>query len=318
MFSSHSSPSSLYLWHPWQCTREVLSLRWRAALLCETTVVVKSPGRCYHRCGRVTLQKKVTRARAREKGYHLKFYLHFISPLLPHYWCRVGATLPNLSRPPLWSSHPGRCSHRAGRVTWQGLMRGTLLDHRCGRVAKLALERRRGSVALPSGTDPRTGQRAPTAVNTFPSLLSNLGNVIKMGRAIARLCILDRHSQTQEAMQCSRSVLDTIAPILGVSWTLEAGSEPLRGHLLASVLTAPALQRQCTCSSLLFFLLTSVCSSAPIRSCSHWYAGVDIARLGYMWTTSSTRVGVDGVFVRFPVALQTVAVSRSVPGSRSR
>ena len=97
-----------------------------------------------HRCGRVTLQGKVIWARAREKGYHLKFYLHFISLLTPHYWCRVAALLSqNLSRPPLWSKSPVRCSHRAGRVTWQGLMRGTPLDHRCGRVAKLALERRR-------------------------------------------------------------------------------------------------------------------------------------------------------------------------------
>ena len=78
----------------------------RAALLCETTVVVKSPGRCSHRCGRVTLQGKDIWARAREKGYQLKFYLHFVSPLLPPLLVQSsGATLPNLSRPQLWSSH---------------------------------------------------------------------------------------------------------------------------------------------------------------------------------------------------------------------
>ena len=58
-----------------------------------------------------------------------------------------------------------------------------------------------------------------------PSLLSNLGNVIKMGRAVVRPSTLDRHSETQEAMPCSRSVLDAIAPILGVS----------RTHVLTSV-----------------------------------------------------------------------------------
>ena len=105
--------------------------------------MVKSPGRCSHRCGRVTLHGKVIWARAREKGYHLKFYLHFISPLLPHHWCRVAALLSKPLETTVVVESPGRCSHRAGRVTWQGLMRGTPLDHRCGRVAKPALERRR-------------------------------------------------------------------------------------------------------------------------------------------------------------------------------
>ena len=90
----------------------------RAALLCETTVAVKSPGRCSHRRGRVTLQG------AREKGYHLKFYLHFISPLLPHYWCRVAALLSQTSR-----------DHRCGLHYWckvAALLSQTSRDHRCG------------------------------------------------------------------------------------------------------------------------------------------------------------------------------------------
>ena len=53
---------------------------------------------------------------------------------------------------------PGRCSHRAGRVTWQGLMRGTPLDHRCGRVAKLALERRRVQWHCPRAPTPEPGK----------------------------------------------------------------------------------------------------------------------------------------------------------------
>ena len=109
--------------------------------------MVQSPGRCSHRCGRVTLQGKVIWARAREKGYHLKFYLHFISPLVPHYWCRVAALLYQTSR-----------DHRCGRVTWQGLTRGTPLDHRCGRVAKLALERRRVQWHCPRAPTPEPGK----------------------------------------------------------------------------------------------------------------------------------------------------------------
>ena len=52
----------------------------------------------------------------------------------------------------------GRCSHRAGRVTWQGLIRGTPLDHRCGRVAKLALERRRVQWHCPRAPTPEPGK----------------------------------------------------------------------------------------------------------------------------------------------------------------
>ena len=109
--------------------------------------MVKSPGRCSHCCGRVTLQGQVTWARAREKGYHLTFYLHFISPLTPHYWCRVAALLSQTSR-----------DHSCGRVTRQVLMRGKPLDHRCGRVAKLALERRRVQQRCPRAPTPEPGE----------------------------------------------------------------------------------------------------------------------------------------------------------------
>ena len=122
----------------------------------------KSPGRCSHRCGRVTLQGKVIWARAREKGYHLKFYLNFISPLLPHYWCRVAALLSQTSR-----------DHRCGRVTWQ-VLPACWSSHLAGAHERNAFgpplwsscqagtRKAEGSVALPAGTDPRTGQRAPT------------------------------------------------------------------------------------------------------------------------------------------------------------
>ena len=125
--------------------------------------MVQSPGRCSHRCGRVTLQGKVIWARAREKGYHLKFYLHFISPLLPHYWCRVAALLSQTSRdqrcgrvtwqvlPPCWSSRLAGAHERNafGPPLWSSCQAGT--------------RKAEGSVALPLGADPGTEQRrAPT------------------------------------------------------------------------------------------------------------------------------------------------------------
>ena len=75
---------------------------------------------------------------------------------------KSSAPLPNLSK------------DQAGRVAWQVLTRGTPLNHSCGRVAKLALEKRRrvqqrcprgfSSAALghrpqnrAKGADPRTG-----------------------------------------------------------------------------------------------------------------------------------------------------------------
>ena len=54
---------------------------------------------------------------------------------------KSSAHLPNLSK------------DQAGRVAWQVLTRGTPLNHSCGRVAKLALERRRVQQRCP---------RAPT------------------------------------------------------------------------------------------------------------------------------------------------------------
>ena len=72
------------------------------------------------------------------------------------------------------SAHlPNLSEDQAGRVAWQGLMRGTPLDHSCGRVARRALERRRVQQRCPrgfsgtalgrrpqnrtKGADPRTG-----------------------------------------------------------------------------------------------------------------------------------------------------------------
>ena len=52
---------------------------------------------------------------------------------------KSSAHLPNLSK------------DQAGRVAWQGLMRGTPLDHSCGRVARRALERRRVQQRCPRG-----------------------------------------------------------------------------------------------------------------------------------------------------------------------
>ena len=55
-------------------------------------------------------------------------------------------TLPNLSK------------DQAGRVAWQGLMRGTSLNHSCGRVAKLALERRKVQQRCPRAPTPEPGK----------------------------------------------------------------------------------------------------------------------------------------------------------------
>ena len=52
---------------------------------------------------------------------------------------KSSAPLPNLSK------------DQAGRVAWQVLTRGTPLNHSCGRVAKLALERRRVQQRCPRG-----------------------------------------------------------------------------------------------------------------------------------------------------------------------
>ena len=101
----------------------------------------------------------------------LPLYLSVDAPLLVQ---SSGATLPKLSRPPLWSSHLVRCSHCCGRVTLQVLMRGTPFDHRCGRVAWQGLKKGGGfsGTALgrrpqnrTKGADPRTG--TPLKRNVF-------------------------------------------------------------------------------------------------------------------------------------------------------
>ena len=56
------------------------------------------------------------------------------------------ATLPNLSRPQLWSSHLAGAHERQA------------FDHRCGRVAKLALERRRVQQRCPRAPTPEPGK----------------------------------------------------------------------------------------------------------------------------------------------------------------
>ena len=56
------------------------------------------------------------------------------------------ATLPNLSRPPLWSSHLAGAHERHA------------FDHRCGRVAQLALERRRVQWHCPRAPTPEPGK----------------------------------------------------------------------------------------------------------------------------------------------------------------
>ena len=93
-------------------------------------------------------------------------YLSVDAPLLVQ---SSSATLPNLSRPQLWSSHLAGAHERQA------------FDHRCGRVAKLALERRRVQQRCPrgfssaalghrpqnqaKGADPRTG--TPQKRNVF-------------------------------------------------------------------------------------------------------------------------------------------------------
>ena len=90
---------------------------------------------------------------------HLTSWPHKSCSRLPKQ--KSSAPLPSLSK------------DQAGRVAWQVLTRGTPLNHSCGRVAKLALERRRVQQRCPrgfssaalghrpqnrtKGADPRTG-----------------------------------------------------------------------------------------------------------------------------------------------------------------
>ena len=80
-------------------------------------------------------------------------YLSVDAPLLVQ---SSSAALPNLSRPQLWSSHLAGAHerHAFGPQLWTSCQAGT--------------RKAEGSAALPSGTDPRTGQRAP---NQEPALL---------------------------------------------------------------------------------------------------------------------------------------------------
>ena len=89
-----------------------------------------------------------------------------VSPLRDGGGSALGSRLSLLYPKQKSSAHlPNLSKDQAGRVTWQVLTRGTPLDHSCGRVAKLALERWRVQQRCPRDelhTDPRTGQRAPT------------------------------------------------------------------------------------------------------------------------------------------------------------
>ena len=70
-------------------------------------------------------------------------YLSVVAPLLVQ---SSSATLPNLSRPQLWSSHLAGAHERQA------------FDHRCGRVAKLALKRRRVQQRCPRAPTPEPGK----------------------------------------------------------------------------------------------------------------------------------------------------------------
>ena len=70
-------------------------------------------------------------------------YLSVDAPLLVQ---SSSATLPNLSRPQSWSSHLAGAHERQA------------FDHRCGRVAKLALERRRVQQRCPRAPTPEPGK----------------------------------------------------------------------------------------------------------------------------------------------------------------
>ena len=105
-----------------------------------------------------------------------------VSPLRDGGGSALGSRLSLLHPKQKSSAHlPNLSKDQAGRVTWQVLTRGTPLDHSCGRVAKLALERRRVQQRCPrgfssaalghrpqnraKGADPRTG--TPQRRNVF-------------------------------------------------------------------------------------------------------------------------------------------------------
>ena len=97
-----------------------------------------------------------------------------VSPLRDGGGSALGSRLSLLYPKQKSSAHlPNLSKDQAGRVTWQVLTRGTPLNHSCGRVAQLALERRRVQQRCPrgfssaalghrpqnraKGADPRTG-----------------------------------------------------------------------------------------------------------------------------------------------------------------
>ena len=78
----------------------------------------------------------------------------------PASWFPLGSRLSLLSRRAALLCQTSQ-KNQAGRVAWQVLTRGTPLDHSCGRVAKLALERRRVQQRCPRGFS-SAATRAPT------------------------------------------------------------------------------------------------------------------------------------------------------------
>ena len=130
-------------------------------------------------------------------------YLSVDAPLLVQ---SSSATLPNLSRPQSWSSHLAGAHERQA------------FDHRCGRVAKLALERRRvqqrcpRAPALPSGTDPRTGQRAPTQEPAISKAKSVSARVFCLLPVLACLCLVSPGSGSRVLRPCPFGFLFVLVP----------------------------------------------------------------------------------------------------------
>ena len=100
-------------------------------------------------------------------------YLFVVAPLVVQ---SSSATLPNLSRPQLWSSHLAGAHERQA------------FDHRCGRVAKLALEKAEGSVALPSGHRPPEPGKGRRPKNRHSSKAKRVSALVSCLPVLACLC----------------------------------------------------------------------------------------------------------------------------------
>ena len=124
-------------------------------------------------------------------------YLSVDAPLLVQ---SGSATLPNLSRPQSWSSHLAGAHerHAFGPQLWTSCPAGT--------------RKAEGSAVLPSGTDPRTGQRAPTQEPAISKAKSVSARVFCLLPVLACLCLVSPGSGSRVPRPCPFGFLFVLVP----------------------------------------------------------------------------------------------------------